>query len=337
MDRRFRVYEDMDEEAFQRSLLGQPRSKQKASSRSTSQLERQTAGSKVARFLQDSSQSLGQEPYRANFLPFEAEFPTFQDMTTEQRDYYLYWRYQFLEGAYLVTDEGYLLCFAYEIINQTLFIDVARGAGLLLEMLSEYGDRFPSVTRQFVRWIEDYYSAFLSVDRLYQDLREVDQAVYKLFDCGRFLPAIFDQESLQFDDICALTAFSQKRSLFSNNWEQMEEYRQLLPEIFAAVDNIVRNRTGKSWLCNIPEYERRAFPGAVYGGSPQVTTKVIDFSPGLQRDVFSKVARLVELLMGQEVGYGNKKMTSNIQRLKAQMEDEVIADVISSMVAGFYR
>ena len=337
MAKGFRVYVDPDEEAFQRSLLGQAVPKAKSSSSSSVPvMDRQTARAKVGQFLLDSAKYMGLELGRAYFVPFKAEFPTYQDMTDEQRDYYLNWRREFIDGHPLNADEGYILCFAYEIINQTLMISPKFGAELLVSLLTEYGDRFPAVARQLVRWIEDYYAAYLTVDQLYQDLMQVDTWVLNLFECGRFLPAIFEDQPLDYDDICALTAISHKRCLFANNWDQMSEFKEILPSSFGAVDAIIRGRSGKSWLSTIATYSRRAFPGAVYGGDEEVKTSVIDFSPGPQRDVFARIARLTELLMGEEVGYGNKKMTSNIQRLEAQIDDPELVEAIRAQIRQYY-
>ncbi len=338
MSKGFKVYVDPDEEAFQRSLISNQKVKTSGTGHSTpSVLDRQTAKAKLDRFIEDAMQSLGIEPYRTIFVPFKAELPTYADMTEEQRAYYLYWRREYLGGQSLNADEGYLLCLAYEIINQTLMIGVHLGGELMLRLLSDYGARFPGVARQLVRWIEDYYSEYLTVDALYRDLSRQEERVQEMFDGGRFLFAIYDNEPLDYEDICQLTALSHRRCLFANNWDQMSEFKELLPQAFHEVDRIIRNRTGKSWLTNIQPYSRRAFPGAVYGGKDEVSTTIIDFSPGPQRDVFGRVARLVELLMGQEVGYGNKKMTSNISRLEAQIDDEELTQALRELVATYYR
>lgn len=337
MTKGFKVYVDPDEEAFQRSLIGHKDHKVKATSSSTTSImDKQTARAKVSQLLQDSAKYMGIELNRASYVPFKADLPTYEDMTEDQRDYYLYWRREFIDGGILTSDEGYILCFAYEIINQTLLISPQVGAKLLMNMLAEYGEKFPSVARQLVRWIEDYYSMYLTVEQLYLDLRDMDQQITHMFECGRFLTAIFENQPLEYDDICALTAFSHKRSLFANNWEQMSEFRELLTSVFFAVDGIIRERSAKSWLCNIPKYSRRAFPGAVYDGQDEIVTTVIDFSPGPQRDIFAKVARLTELLMGEEVGYGNKKMTANINRLEAQIDDQEIVDAIRNRIRLYY-
>lgn len=340
--KRFSVYVDPDEEAFQRSLIGGDRiSRGQAHSAESkhvlSVMDRQTARSKVGMFLEDSARWLGAGGEATSFVPFKAELPTYSDMTPEQRDYYLYWRREFSDGREMMTDEGYILCFAYELINQTLMYGAASGAELLLRLLADCGDRYPATARQLTRWIEDYYSAYLTVEQLYMDLYEADEDIRAMFDCGRFLDRILGQGAMEFEDITALTAFSEKRCLFANNWEQLSQFKDLLPRIFANIDAMMLSKWGKPWIQCIPEYSRRAFPGAVYGGPEELTTRVIDFSPGPQRDMFSDVVRLTELLMGEQVGYGNKKMTANIARLTSRIGDDKIIGIVVAGVEDFYK
>lgn len=340
--RKFSAYVDPDEEAFQRSLIGGERSSRGQAGSPQSKhllpvMDRQTARSKVGVFLEDSVRWLGTGGETTAFVPFRAELPTYSDMTPEQRDYYLYWRREFSEGREMITDEGYILCFAYELINQTLMYGTAAGAELLMRLLAHCIDRYPTAARQLTRWVEDYYSAYLTVEQLYRDLYEADEGVRAMFDCGRFLDRIFDRSTMEFEDIAALTAFSDKRCLFANNWEQLSEFRDLLPGIFASIDSLMLSKWGKPWIQCIPEYSRRAFPGAVYGGPEELTTRVIDFSPGPQRDMFSNVVRLTELLMGEQAGYGNKRMTANIAKLKSRIDDVDIVEIVVSGIEDYYK
>ncbi len=173
------------------------------------------------------------------------------------------------------------------------------------------------------------------MERLYADLDGRDESVAGLFDCGRLLDAIRGRDVLDYEGAAALTAFSEKRSLFANNWEQTADFRQLLPRVFADVDGIYRDR-GTTLLLSVPRYTRRAFPGAIYAGEAEVQTTVIDFAPGPQRDRFSRIARLTELLMAQRMGYGNKRMTANVARIISQIDDAEITDRVARTVEEFF-
>ncbi len=106
-------------------------------------------------FLDAEKLSAYEEP-QAEFVPFQQYYPTYYDMTSEQRKWYFFWRGQVRRGSYLETDLSYIFLHIYELINRVGVGDLMDGYEQLCQIWRNYRGQFPRLDFYLVDWIADY-------------------------------------------------------------------------------------------------------------------------------------------------------------------------------------
>ena len=87
---------------------------------------------------------------------FFSYMPQYDQMTTAQLKYYLYWRDLVRHGEYPHVECSYVLLYLYEIINLPKLIPVHVGATLIALVWAAYRDAYPYLDKYAGEWLCDY-------------------------------------------------------------------------------------------------------------------------------------------------------------------------------------
>jgi len=86
---------------------------------------------------------------------FSTYYPTFNNLTKQQKDWYFYWRTQFLQGNILKVDLSYLFIFAYELMNYSFNQHAAFNISLMEKLYKDYHPLHAKLANYLPRWIAD--------------------------------------------------------------------------------------------------------------------------------------------------------------------------------------
>lgn len=114
--------------------------------------------SRFVHFVVEAKRLVNAPARPAEFVPFTCYWPTYANMSREQRAWYFYWRDAFYRGNALKTDLSYIFVAVYEIINRAY----PAGRESLERMLSlweTYREAFPRLDYYMSQWCVDYVIA----------------------------------------------------------------------------------------------------------------------------------------------------------------------------------
>lgn len=90
------------------------------------------------------------------YVPFFSYTPQYNQLSDEQRAYYLYFRTEVREGRYPKADKGYFFLLVYEIINLPDRIPPKEGARMLATLWDAYRRELSGIDRYMIPWLTDY-------------------------------------------------------------------------------------------------------------------------------------------------------------------------------------
>ncbi len=91
-----------------------------------------------------------------DYVPFFSYVPQYDQLTTEQKNYYLWWRNCFERGEYIRIDYSYVLLYIFELINLSSKTDVKKSQYFLAEIWNIYHEQFPALSSKLSAWICDF-------------------------------------------------------------------------------------------------------------------------------------------------------------------------------------
>lgn len=92
---------------------------------------------------------------KCEHVPFQAYWPTYVNMDTNQRRWYLYWRSKQREQIFLKTDLSYIFIYVYEIIHLIEYPNVNDAIASLKNIWLNYRKDHPKLDNYLVEWIGD--------------------------------------------------------------------------------------------------------------------------------------------------------------------------------------
>ncbi len=134
-------------------------------------------------FIAESLKYNNQALEEAEFYPFNTYNPSFSSMNQHQKDWYLYWRKEFLNDNIVDTDLSYIFLFSYELINYSFNQRASFNISVLENLYNKYKTDFPKLDNYLPRWLGDllsetnYYadieSGELKEDKLVNNLKSI--------------------------------------------------------------------------------------------------------------------------------------------------------------------
>lgn len=253
-----------------------------------------------SQFFVDSLKNRAPVTRPVPYVPFQEYWPTFQSLTLAQKDYYRWWRTEWLVGRKVPIDLSYVFIFVYELINFSFEPNRLRAFELLARLYEDYREPFPTLWN-YAEWVGDLaWELGLEDQAIIWYSRDNTTADVALSLTRGQSPPLFGAENL-------LGIFGVRRSAHFAQHEQ---------EIIEVLDAAL---TESDLWCQ--EQLKRSLLEVLAGGAPQKSTRSLYPSAVVERNLlrsgpayslyrgtprlsggFEALARLVENLHRQSVG-----------------------------------
>ncbi|MBO6142984.1 MAG: TerB N-terminal domain-containing protein [Lachnospira sp.] len=92
----------------------------------------------------------------ASFCEFFAYYPTYGDMTNNQKKWYFYWRRKVRNNSYPETSLSYIFLYVYELLCDIGVQDKTDGFNKLMAVWKNYRHNYPSLDGYLSEWVFDY-------------------------------------------------------------------------------------------------------------------------------------------------------------------------------------
>ena len=119
---------------------------------------------------------------KCEYVPFFSYMPQYSQLSTEQKNYYFYWRSEIRRGKFPKTDYSYLYLYVYEILNLPDKIPAKEGIKILATLWREYRADLPKISANFSVWIQDY----CLIHRLPCPTDELKEFMYEVIGASAF-------------------------------------------------------------------------------------------------------------------------------------------------------
>ena len=107
-------------------------------------------------FISFGAKSRKTTPVTSEYAEYYSYVPQFDQLTHEQYNYYVWWRYCFENQKYIRTNQCYVLLYIYELLNIGDVLGVTRSRDLLAEIWNVYSNEFPAISKKLAVWICDF-------------------------------------------------------------------------------------------------------------------------------------------------------------------------------------
>lgn len=249
----------------------------------------------------------------AEFVPFTCYWPTYANMSREQRAWYFYWRDAFYRGNVLRTDLSYIFVAVYEIINRAY----PAGRESLERMLSlweSYREAFPRLDYYLSQWCADYVLTNDIAFDFSEILRRIPLAVSNM---RPFLELYVNDalkiglHALPFDILCEFSEYAIRNSRFYKGHEDL--CRGAVRAALSEIDRSLRAAKQVGLLEYLAPRPKRevwdAYQGAVCGraAAKRVEAEYLPYSKSAGiRSFVGSVMRYVENALRKREKYAGR-------------------------------
>ena len=93
---------------------------------------------------------------KSDFVPFYSYMPQYSQLSSEQKNFYFYWRELARRKKYIKTDYSYLYLYVYEILNLPDKIPTDEALDLLISLWRAYRADLPAIDSNMALWVQDF-------------------------------------------------------------------------------------------------------------------------------------------------------------------------------------
>ena len=116
----------------------------------------QTSYEFYADFCSTAKQLWNADGAECEYAEFFSYSPQYNQLSSSQLAYYLWWRKNLREGIYLKTNLCYIYLYAFELINAGESKSAEQNRSQLIAVLDNYSDVIKGAAPRYIRWISDY-------------------------------------------------------------------------------------------------------------------------------------------------------------------------------------
>ena len=269
--------------------------------------------SRFVHFVVEAKRLVNAPAHPAEFVPFTCYWPTYANMSREQRAWYFYWRDAFYRGNVLRTDLSYIFVAVYEIINRAY----PAGRESLERMLSlweSYREAFPRLDYYMSQWCADY----ALTNEIAFDFSEILGRIPLAVSNMRPFLELYVNDSLKtglhalpFDILCEFSEYHIKNSRFYKGHEDL--CRNAVRAALSEIDRSLREAKQVGLIEYLSPRPKRevwdAYQGAVCGraAAKRVEAEYIPFSKSAGiRSFVGSVMRYVENALRKREKYAGR-------------------------------
>ncbi len=198
---------------------------------------------------------------KCDFAPFYSYMPQYSQLTSEQKQYYFYFRDMVRHGKYIKSDYSYLYLLVYEILNMPDYLPPNEGVILLCKLWREYRTSLPRIDSYFSVWIQDY----CLVHRLACPMEYISEFIFDVIYASDFKEFYLSEMNIGADSatdamIAYLSDYDWRKCRYRTSENKEMYYRHMIgamTRVFATMfgaDGMYENQGSPSKI------ERDAFP-----------------------------------------------------------------------------
>ena len=289
-------------------------------------------------FVVEAKRSIHVPARPAEFVPFTCYWPTYANMSREQRAWYFYWRDAFYRGNPLKTDLSYIFVAVYEIINRAYPVGL-ESLDKILALWESYRDAFPRLDYYLSQWCVDY----ILTNDLNYDFGEILRRIpLSVANMRPFLELYVNDtlkiglHALSFDVLCEFSEYHIKNSRFYKGHEEL--CQKAVQAALAEIDRSLRAAKQVGLLSYLAPSPKRevwdSYQGAVCGraAAKRIEMEYLPFSKSTRiRSFVGSVMRYVENALRKREKYTGRlrgiELTEAVQRaIERSLNDKVVAD-----------
>lgn len=209
------------------------------------------------KFRRDALRYHAQTHEPCEYVYFFSYMPQFDQMTTTQIGYYLYWREEARRGNYLRTDNSYLFLYIYEIINLPDKIPPADGAKMISRLWRAYRASFPYLDKYLGEWLCDY----CLIHRVKPEMQTIGEFIGEI-TCRVSLPEFYLQDqAMTWHLVRSLSAYDYQKSKYYEEWK--DAFETHIPTAMTRVMNEIVTPNLSRFGVHSMAISRDSFSGAV--------------------------------------------------------------------------
>lgn len=228
----------------------------------------------IGTFTRQARKWEDKEAKPCQMVPFRKYWPSYEDFSREQAQWYLYWRSQWREGHALDTDTSYLYVYIYELINGVGWDDPQQGFLQLFHIWKSYRSKHDSLDKNMAEWMFDF-ALLHKLTAQWQELLDwmIDE---KVFCQGVVRDALF-MRIYHSQPIHMTYYWAQETAVLAKNTAQerlMPDLEESIPILFASLDRYCQQnknvRFGDSLgEVSLKRVRRQPYPSAIYDCRPR--------------------------------------------------------------------
>lgn len=239
--------------------------------------------SREQQFVQRAKELEAAVEERAESVPFQTYWPTYDEMQPRQLRWYLYWRGEVRSGRYPDTDLSYLFVYLYELIHGVGWSEPAEGYARMERVWQEYRQRYPKLDLYVREWLYDLALVFQLEEPPVEPMAKLPRNLsmeLKELEWRRRLTA--DPLELSWELLMTFVDYDVEKSRFYLE-QGRKDMRNFVPKVISLVDGYLLRSKGIRILELFKPAERKVsrylFRSAVYDPDLYGRTKTVSVLP----------------------------------------------------------
>ncbi|OQB20488.1 MAG: hypothetical protein BWY11_02328 [Firmicutes bacterium ADurb.Bin182] len=236
----------------------------------------------------------------AEFVPFMTYWPTYDRMTQEQTQWYIYWRSEVRNQRYPKTDLSYIFLYIYELLNLVGCETKRQGYDRLMAVWRAYRQTYPKLDEYLVNWMVDFIFLY-EIDVSVQEILSLsgNNITGDLLDMELYRRLSAEPVDIGISMLSRASNYDIRQSRFYQSVDSAE-IDLCLPKVIALVDSYLKKRHGQRIIEMFNPGRlvrtRSVFRSAVYTGTVrEIKLTVAPLSTHAPlRDFLAQVIRCAE-------------------------------------------
>lgn len=241
------------------------------------------------KFRSDALRYFDRTHEACEYVYFFSYMPQYEQMTSSQMAYYLYWREEVRAGRYIRTDNSYLFLLFYEIINLPDKIAPATGALLLSKLWCAYRSDFRYLDKYIGEWLCDYCLIY-GVEPCRKSLAEIADSLPGRIPMPEFY---FERNRVPFSFLMTLSSYDFRKSKYYA--ELREAFETHIPASVESVMNGTVFPSLASYGIHPMKMTRDSFSGAVASRAVKFKIELTVYSLRRSYELKQLVTNLIKL------------------------------------------
>jgi len=255
--------------------------------------------------------------------PFQAYWPQFTSLNSNQTKWYFYWREQVLNKNNMNTDLSYIFIFVYELLNYSFNDKASFNISMMVRLYENYKESHPKLTHYLEDWIADMLLE-LGEQELAYEWRKEDDIVPSLYSRILYYKDSLNKISMNTWN-AHINGYRETKFFMKHKHKIYKKFKESLPLLKEQYE-IKRIDIIERWFeKQTHTYQRNLFGGAVIGRKrKQVPFSYEEYKikSTLSSDI-TNLFRLAENVVRFELGE-KREIKVDYDMLPDDMKDKIV-------------